>query len=344
MRLKFLVTAVLYAVIVFAAAEGGAHVSAQTPPPIDIFVEEGIGVGDDDPGADPQTAVGADDDVTVSDDAAVTPPTVIDVDDGVSVTDDPGVFGPATLNVDDGISVSDDPGVVGPATVNVDDGVSVIDGPTVTPPASIVVTEGVLVEDDGGPVGSTPIVDAGLSMTVFEGQPVTLRASVITLNPELATAVIVWDDGDSDRVVPSAAGEITAVHLYEGDGSFTVSVIVAGPFGDSGDDTVQATVLNHVPFVNLGGPYGGASGAGIVLVAEGSDPGDDPLTYIWDLDEDGQFGDATGQTTIFSSATPGLFQISVRATDDAGLSGTDTADVTVSVAPVVPTSDPNLPA
>ena len=300
-RLRFLAVTLMLVTIVATIVGGPARVSAADPPPVDIFVQESIGV-----------------------------------DDG----SDAGV--PADVDVAEDIAVSDDPTVIGPAVVNVTEDVAVSDDPTVTPPAVIEVNETILVEDTGGPVSSTPIPEAGPAITVNEGQTVTLQASVITLNPELATAEIDWDDGDTDTVTPTATGEITVLHLYEGDGVFTVTVTVTGPFGDSGDDTTQVTVLNHAPIVDAGGPYGGNTSDAIVLTAEGSDPGDDPLTYAWDLDDDGQFDDATGQAVNFSSPTPGVFPIAVQIMDDAGPTTSDVADVTVSgaaLAPGPPASD-----
>ncbi|MDP6823042.1 MAG: PKD domain-containing protein [Dehalococcoidia bacterium] len=370
-------------------AGGSARVAAQAPPPVDIFVEEGIGVGDGTE-ADPPTTVSNDESITVSDDVAVigpvnitvndgvtvgddpglVSPAVIDVEDDVTVDDDPGVIGPVVIDVEDDVTVSDDPGVIGPAVIDVEDAVAVsddadvvgpvvidveddvavsddadvigpavidvedevvvTDDPSVIPPALIDVNEMVFVEDNGGPVSSTPIVDAGASITTFESKAVTLKANVITLNPELTTAVIDWgDEGFTDTASPDATGAISVLHLYDSDGIFTVTVTVTGPFGESGADTTQVTVLNHAPFVDAGGPYGGATSAAIVLTAEATDPGGDPLTYAWDFDDDGQFDDASGQTVMFSSPTPGVFPVAVRATDDGGLDGSDTANVTI---------------
>ena len=300
-RLRFLAATLMLAAIVATIVGGPTRVSAADPPPVNIFVQESIGVDD---GSD------------------AVPPADVDVAEDIAVSDDPTVIGPAVVDVTEYVAVSDDP--------------------TVTPPAVIEVNETILVEDTGGPVSSTPIPEAGPAITVNEGQTVTLPASVITLNPELATAEIDWDDGSTDTVAPTSTGAITVLHLYEGDGVFIVTVTVTGPFGDSGDDTTQVTVLNHAPIVDAGGPYGGNTSDAIVLTAEGSDPGDDPLTYAWDLDDDGQFDDATGQAVIFSSPTPGVFPVTVRATDDASLAADDAVDVTVSgaaLAPGPPASD-----
>lgn len=333
MQLRLLIAAVLYLATLVIVASGSALTSAQTPPPIDIFVEEGIGV-DEGTDADPPVATGSDENVTVTEDVLVIPgdvlgPLDIDVDDGVTVDDGAGVVGPATIDVDDGVTVNDDPGVVGPATIDVDDGVSVSDDPAVIGPVTFTVTDIVLVEDSGGPVSSTPIVEAGPPVTADEGQAINLQASVITLNPELTTASVDWGDGDADTITPSSSGAISLLHLYSGDGVFAVTVTVTGPFGDSGSDTVQVTILNLPPTVDAGGPYDGNISDAIVLTAVGTDPGGDPLSYAWDFDGDGQFDDAAGKAVIFSSTTPDDFPVAVQVADNKGESSTGSATVEV---------------
>jgi hypothetical protein len=60
-----------------------------------------------------------------------------------------------------------------------------------------------------------------------------------------------------------------------------------------------------------------------------SDPDGDVLTYAWDLDNEGQYDDASGVTITTSFNQIGDHAIGLRVTDDGGLSDTDTATVTV---------------
>ncbi len=51
-----------------------------------------------------------------------------------------------------------------------------------------------------------------------------------------------------------------------------------------------------------------------------SDPEGKPLTYSWDLNGDGTFGDATGPTASYTYTTAGVYHPSLRVADDQGAS------------------------
>lgn len=102
---------------------------------------------------------------------------------------------------------------------------------------------------------------------------------------------------------------------------------------------VTVTVLpsNNPPAVDAGGPYGVDEGDETTVSASGSDPDGDPLTYAWDLDNDGSF-ETVGATVPFSAALldgPSVVTITVQVTDSGGLTGT--AQTTVAVLNVAPT-------
>lgn len=105
------------------------------------------------------------------------------------------------------------------------------------------------------------------------------------------------------------------------------------------DPVVLGLVLNATPSVDAGGPYNVNEGGSVTVTATGSDPNSgDTLTYAWDLDDNGSF-ETPGQSATFSAASldgPSSHTVSVKVTDNGGLSDVSSATVTVdNVAPQV---------
>jgi glucose/arabinose dehydrogenase len=61
-----------------------------------------------------------------------------------------------------------------------------------------------------------------------------------------------------------------------------------------------------------------------------SDPDGDAITYSWDLNGDGSYGDATTPTASYTYTTPGTYSVTLRVTDARGASSTS-APITVNV-------------
>ena len=100
--------------------------------------------------------------------------------------------------------------------------------------------------------------------------------------------------------------------------------------------------LNAAPTADAGGPYTITEGSGVTLSAAGStDPDGDSLTYQWDLDNDGDFDDASGVTVTLDPAElaalglgdDGVFSVSVLVSDG---DLTDTATATLLVENAAP--------
>jgi len=120
-------------------------------------------------------------------------------------------------------------------------------------------------------------------------------------------------------------------------GSYYVETCVQIP-GDVNPDNnclfeiiqVNSTSTNQLPIADAGGPYYGLTGDNIKLNASGSSDNDGFIVaYDWDLDNDGQYDDASGATLLFSWLAAGSYPVSLRVTDDGG--ATDTDDTTVEI-------------
>jgi serine protease len=121
------------------------------------------------------------------------------------------------------------------------------------------------------------------------------------------------------------------------------SQLVATGTAQTGSDHIgplpnlRAALALFVPAANAGGPYSTPEGTYVALsAAASSDPQGSPLTYAWDLDDDGQFDDSNSETPTFTRVgRDGAFVVRVRVTDQHGAFAED--DALVTVTNVVPT-------
>jgi hypothetical protein len=101
------------------------------------------------------------------------------------------------------------------------------------------------------------------------------------------------------------------------------------------DPSVVRVQLNDAPSSSAGGPYSADEGSTVTLTASGSDPEGGSVSFAWDLDDNGSF-ETPGQSVAYSPDDgPSTPVVTVQVTDDAGL--TSTAQATVTVANVAPT-------
>ena len=160
-----------------------------------------------------------------------------------------------------------------------------------------------------------------------------------------------------------AASDATAGDQFGSSVSLEESTLAVAAVGDD-DGGLEAgaiyvleiaTTTNQPPTADAGGPYAvaeGGAGAGAV-VASGSDPEGSPLTFAWDLDNDGTF-ETPGQNPAFSAAGrdgPEIQPVVLQVCDDdggCGAAGTavNIANVAPEVAPIAGPIDPpetNMP-
>ena len=96
------------------------------------------------------------------------------------------------------------------------------------------------------------------------------------------------------------------------------------------DFTTVTVGENDAPVADAGGPYETVECQGIQLDGSASyDPNGDGISYLWDLDNDGEFDDATGPAPTFVSNDDGVYTVLVTVTDGSLTSEPASADVTV---------------
>jgi len=87
----------------------------------------------------------------------------------------------------------------------------------------------------------------------------------------------------------------------------------------------------NTPTADAHGPYTVAEGSTVTLSGLGSDPNNDPLTYTWDLDNNGTF-ETSGQNPVFSAVGrdgPSTQHIVLQVCDTSNNCATSGTDVTI---------------
>jgi uncharacterized delta-60 repeat protein len=158
------------------------------------------------------------------------------------------------------------------------------------------------------------LVIAGVA-SVDEGSTYSLSLSSTDPGVDAITSwTINWGDGNVETV----SGNPSSVsHVYADGGNpstaYAVTATATDEDGTYASNSLIVSVLNVVPTASAGGPYQSFDDTPIVLTATGSDAAGaaDPLSYLWDLDGDGVFGetgsgatrgDEVGQSVTFNPA------------------------------------------
>lgn len=182
----------------------------------------------------------------------------------------------------------------------------------------------------------------------YEGgtYPASYRHSLfIADNSRAKIFNIPFVDANSDGI-PDAPADGTAVAFFGGSAATAVQ-LTGGPGGDLFFANLLAGRISRLWYCN--GCTNQAPSAAIALdggssadgtprtigfsAANSVDPNSgDTLGYDWDLDGDGNFGDASGVTVSHAYATTGSYRVAVRVSDGAGAVDTQSMVVTVRAA------------
>lgn len=172
-----------------------------------------------------------------------------------------------------------------------------------------------------------------VSFNAFSGT-LTLSGTDTVANYQQVLRTITYDNGQNP-----ATGVTRTITFVANDGLIDSNV---------GTTSLSINVVaNASPTAAAGGPYLINEGDAVNLDASASsDPDTDPLTYKWDLDNDGNFGEvgepATETPTVswatlqsFGIDDDGVYTIGVEVDDGKG--GIDTATTTLTVNNIAPT-------
>ena len=190
---------------------------------------------------------------------------------------------------------------------------------------------------------ATITLPAGLSLAPGETNPKTLGTGSMTAggSSESVSWFVVASAAGSYSISVEAEGQVSdSIGPQQTPSSFDWSYSCTDRIGgaDSASVTVNGVVAPQPPVASFTeSAHTVTVGTSISFDASGStDPDGTIVSYEWDFETDGIY-DATGVTISHGYSTPGTYTVTLRVTDDDGLTDTDTATKTVNPVPTGPT-------
>ena len=191
------------------------------------------------------------------------------------------------------------------------------------------------------PVNDPPVLGLIADLAMDEGTTVRVAVSASDVDGDdlslslagLPPFAALTDDGDGTGTIVLAPG-------FDAAGTYRATVTASdGQSSAAATFTLTVNNVNRPPMADAGGPYAVAEGEPITLDASRSfDPDVDGavVRYEWDLDGDGAYDDAAGETITTAFGDEGTYVVGLRVTDDLGAQATTTTRVVVTnVAPIV---------
>jgi PKD repeat protein/DNA/RNA endonuclease G (NUC1) len=159
----------------------------------------------------------------------------------------------------------------------------------------------------------------------------TAKFAITATDPGSDELTYSWDLGDGQ----TATGTDIS-HTYTQNGTYTVTATVTDSDGAATSSTLEVKVNNVAPtIIDLTGDSSIDEGDTATFSATATDPGNDTLTYTWNL-EDGTQISGTDVTISQRFVEDSEYDVNLTVTDEEGASATQTLTITVNnVAPIV---------
>ncbi|UCE06955.1 MAG: tandem-95 repeat protein, partial [bacterium] len=187
-------------------------------------------------------------------------------------------------------------------------------------------------------VNQPPVADLGGPYQANEGSTITFNASA-SYDTDGTITKYEWDfqyDGVYDRTTTTA----TTNYAFNDDFNGQVKLRVTDNESETATDVKSLVIANVAPTAEAGGPYSGEMNIPVQLSGIAADPGNDILTYQWDLDNDGNY-ETLGQSPQVTFSTGGKYIVKLKVSDDDGGEGIDEANVSITNEPPLVTDIPS---
>jgi len=169
---------------------------------------------------------------------------------------------------------------------------------------------------------SLTTVETGETTTFYAGDSYDLDGTIVSYQ---------WDFDDGTIVTET---DLSITHVYEDDGSYTVTLTVTDDDGATNSTSITKTVLNRPPIASF------TQNATTVDTEEAIhfdasnsfDLDGDIVEYFWD------FGDETNETGVtvdHTYAEGGNYTVILTVTDDDGATSSDSREITVNAPPEI---------
>jgi hypothetical protein len=151
--------------------------------------------------------------------------------------------------------------------------------------------------------------------------------STATTDPGVTIPTQAWDL-DDDGEFDDASGPI-ATFTFVRPGPQRVGLRVVDSGGREDTYFQRVVIGNRAPEVSFLPVSGQPSpGAATTFLSTSSDPDGFIVSHVWDLDQDGEFDDATGSQATLTFPAYGVYRIGLRVWDDSGASSTLVSAIT----------------
>jgi PKD repeat protein len=197
-------------------------------------------------------------------------------------------------------------------------------------------------DNDGATAVATEQVEVGNQPPVasFDQSPASPTTSEqitftsTSTDPDGAITSYAWDLNDDGQFEDGTGAQ--AQTSFAVPGPHTVRLRVGDNDGATAVATVAVEVANQDPTASFGfSPETPKTLEQVTFTSTSTDPEGSIASLEWDLDNDGQYDDATGPTAQRSFPAAGTYAVKLKVTDSSGASATTGVDVPVANRPPV---------